>query len=266
MRQTKSVAGTLRSIGAAMKFSGKWDLVLHLKPWQGPDGEAREDELRVQIPATLPQRDRAFRDFKSGQILRVGFTRLAAPGSKPPPRAPAMLGWVAHGRFPIERVRASARLAKARSALGVTVVVRHPALGRVARRRGDDEFVVAVSLGAARRRELTIACSGRGGDDPDRDRRDVARAATLLAVVQRDLAKTLDAVTRKYLRLYNQTWRSDRPVLTRTAFLRQLAPSGLSVHPDGSATLWVDSADLFHDHAIEVRLNPRGIIKETGLA
>jgi hypothetical protein len=172
--------------------------------------------------------------------------------------------WVARGRLPIERMRASAKLARARRALETKVVVRDAILGRVVRQRRADEFAVMVSLGA-RRCELTIACSGRG-DDPDRDRRDVARAAALLTKVQHDLAKTLDAVTRRSLPLYNRTWRQDRAVLTRATFRDRLTPSSLSIHDDGSATLWVDSGDLFWDHAIQVRLAPGGAIREMGLA
>lgn len=70
----------------------------------------------------------------------------------------------------------------------------------------------------------------------------------------------------KLLRLYNEGWREERPVITAQVFGARLKPESLSVTPDGEFSIWYDDGGLFWDHAIAVTGNVSGRFKDADMA
>jgi hypothetical protein len=258
------VTGTMRSVAGAMGHSG-WNLVLCLSPWQrAGDDTVTAAELRVEIPASESEINRAMGRFRNGTMLHAMLERIDAPEARP--RKPGWLprGWVGHGRLPVLRAKGGGSLEAARKSLDQPVVITDARLGRLRLQRASNLFDGHLRFGG-RRCELQIGRSG-SGEDRARDLRDIARAGALTAKIERGLARTLEAVVRKYVPLYNDKWREKRPVLGAVAFRKRLKPAFVTVSPSGSATVLLEVGDLFADHVVEVRFNKRGTLSELALA
>jgi hypothetical protein len=70
----------------------------------------------------------------------------------------------------------------------------------------------------------------------------------------------------KYFEEFNQKWNRGEPI-SREEFMARLRMSSISIESDRSAALELeDDHDMFWGHAIVVRLNPEGKIRELELA
>lgn len=79
-------------------------------------------------------------------------------------------------------------------------------------------------------------------------------------------ARARDFAASKLLRLYNDGWREERPIITAQAFCARLKPESLSVTPDGEFAIWYEDGGLFWDHAIVVTGNVSGRFKDAEMA
>jgi hypothetical protein len=242
-----------RSPGGSMGARGPWYLVIELSPWRHPDGHIEKQELRVeQRVGTDKALDRAMAKLDEGMSVRV-----TARGVTPPGRG--LRWWNAAGVSRIARTARAPGLDDARRELARPVVVRDATLGRLALDRQFDAFVGKRRLGG-RRYELSIARAPRG-EPADQ----VSAARPRVAAFESALPRILDAVTTKLLRLYNTAWRERGPALQRDAFVRRLRLTSAHVAPRRT-TLYLDAGTLFAGHIVEVRLGPRGNVREVMLA
>ncbi len=151
--------------------------------------------------------------------------------------------WAGLGRLPLRRVELSTALESFRQSIERPATLEDPKLGRLTLRPGaiiaewndqqaPDSFDGQIRLGGQRCElsiELTRGSRSNTRAARARDRRDIARAAALVARLDKGFAKMVGALAREFLSVYNQEWRGNHPALTPDAFREQLAPSSFSV-------------------------------------
>ena len=251
-----TITGVIQpSTGGAQRQDGRWVLVFELGPWKRVGAaQLAKRPIRVEVPVATDKLDREMTRLAEGLAVRLTLTKLTEARQ-----------WDnGVGVAPVRIVVPSADLKAAVEALRPKVTVKDAVLGRLDLDRKERTLEGRVRL-AGHACTLSVTQSGTS-DDRARDLRDVARARTVVAAVSRKVGAILKAVVREYVPIYNPGWRTEGPALTATAFATRLTPRSLVIHDDGSSTLWIDSEKLFEDHVVEVHLDVKGAIEETGLA
>jgi hypothetical protein len=268
------ITGIVRSVGGfrgGPKAGNGSTLVLLLAPWMGSDGaKALDRPLRVEIPSARPEIGRAMKLLATGTTVQIELERLEGPTRG---------RWLGLGRLPVRSVTVNAALETLRKAIERPVAIEDPNLGRLTLEPGPiitelndqqaaDSFKGCVRLGG-RRCELSIALThGSRANTRSaraRDRRDIARAGTLVAKIDKNLQDIIDAVVRQNLPLYNETLRANRPSLEADAFRKRLEPWSISIWSEGSARLLIKTGDLFAGQVVLARLDKKGKLSETSL-
>lgn len=236
------IVGTIRGSAGGVGEKKGWALVFLLQPFRIDDGDVIKKQMRVvTTPVSEKELTSWMRKLKDGDTVTFSGDELEPPKQLP--------WWYAHARFPIKRVRADAILSKERKALDKKVVVRDPALGTVTFDRTYEQWT-----------------GKRNGFAFDLATKDVERGRKMLLAIEKQLPKLRDAIVKKMLPLYNDTWREDAPKLGPRAFRARLSIEAISVMRDGRATIFFDADEMFTDHAIEVRLSKTLSINEIHLA
>ena len=227
--------------------------MLFLAPWRHPDGRIEQQELRVeQVVGSDAKLHAAMDRLPEGAAVTVTTARIAPP-------ARGFKWWSCAPATRIAKTRKAPDLDEAQRERERPVVVRDPVLGRLVLDRDLDSFV-GKRARAGKRYTVAIVRVLRGTPEAQ-----VRAMRSRVIAFERSLARILAAVVEDKLPLYNDNWRGDRKQLTATAFRRRLRLESVHVGP-GRTTVYFEAGELFLDHVIEVRLDPRARVREILLA
>jgi hypothetical protein len=234
----------------------RWSLTFTLDPWREVGGEwRRADPLWVLVPAP----SQAVARRQAAALRPGGILRLAIGAIVPRSRFRSKH---AVGRPPVRRIAgdATARAVVAQRERPHTV--RDGLFGTLRLERALDWLSTKRRIDGAAC-ELSIAV--RDADDAAAMGADVAKARPLLLRTEKQLPSVRGAIARELLGTYNGTWRHGRPKLSRAAFLKRITLTSINLAPE-RVTLYFGADGMFTEHAIEVRLGPRGAISEVTIA
>jgi hypothetical protein len=258
------VTGIVRLVGGHTGFPKAGDgptLVLLLTPWlRAGDAKPVDRTLRIEIPVPEPEVARAMKTLESGSTVEVELERLDGPTAG---------RWAGLGRLPLRRVEASAALETFRQSIERPATLEDPRLGRLTLKPGaiiaewndqqaPDSFDGQIRLGGhacALSIELTRGSRSHTRSARARDRRDIARAAALVARVDKGFAKIVGALAREFLSVYRK---GNHTALTLDAFRALLVPSSFSVGGGGSARLIFKTGEVFAGQVIQAYLDKHG--------
>jgi hypothetical protein len=254
------IEGMLKGHAGGGAAGSEWDLIFHMMPWkQHGQAELPGGELRVAIPMSLPSIQSLMKQLPAGTAVRFTATELE------PPRAGRY--WVAAGILPMQHLgdhELDPVLRQARAKLDETVIVEDAVLGTMVLDRELDWFNGERALGSTSYKLSVIQTSSE--NDREANQLDVQHAAQVVQRFEADLPVIRAAIVRDQLSLYNHTWREQGPELDGEEFIAHVSLESAVIDPGGRVTLYFDDGGLFYGHAIEVRLNADGSVRETCLA
>jgi hypothetical protein len=237
-----------------------WDLIFHLMPWKRHDQEdLPKVQLRVLVPISKSALRAEMKRLADGAAVRFTVKSLEPPADQP--------WWLATGTFPVDRLRddqVDAALREAKARLDRPVVLQDPVLGAMTLKRDLDWFT-----GHRRHAGLAYDVSvlqASGAEDRDADERHVRQAGTVVERFEAGMASIRDAIVRKMLPLYNETWRKAWWRLSGERFSAKIQLTSAVIGTDGVVVLYFDDGGLFAGHTIEVRLDAAGGVREVCLA
>ncbi len=103
--------------------------------------------------------------------------------------------------------------------------------------------------------------SGQRDARPAQARRFASAAELQVTTIEQRFAVLRQACADKLLELHNERWNEGGPLTTPAAFKRALTLNSIHVH-EGRTTVYLGAGDLYRDHGIEIRLSPRGRVRE----
>jgi hypothetical protein len=270
------VTGVVRQVGGLTGFPNAGDgptLILLLTPWlRAGDRKPIDRTLRIEIPAPEPEVARAMKTFESGSTVELELERLE--------EGPTAGRWAGVGRLPLRRVEPNPTLETFRQSIERPAMIADPKLGQLTLKPGaiiaewndqqaPDSFDGQIRLGGHSCEvsiEVTRGSRSNTRSARARDRKDIARAAVLIARFDKRFATIARALTREFLPVYNGEWRGNRAELTSNAFRAQLSPSSLLVGAGGSARLVMKTGNLFAGQVIRALFDNKGTLSKSFLA
>ncbi len=249
--EERTLSGIVRSVGGAnIGGTDHWDLVVFLCPWRDADGPLVKKEVRLVVPVgTDAEVKRGMAEYRAGDAIAVAVTEVG--------HRKGYAWWDAQGSGPLRAADPAPfaievqRQSKVRTAqddeLGTLILNRRYGWYEAQRKIGRKTY------------SLTVESS-----DPDDDvkvRRALRRAAPRVLAVEAGWTELLDLCASELLATYNDVWRKGGRPLSAAGFKKHLALSSVLVAP-GRTTLYIDCADLFLEHCVEVRIPDRGDQRE----
>jgi hypothetical protein len=245
--QVEGVVDLACVVGAA---GGAWKLRLLLKPWRQDGGKLVRKLLYLDFQTGSKKViSQATSKWRQGANVVVSVGLLRKPG-------PNQAGWWGKPDGPLRRIRANAK-----RAIRAPQTSRHiddGILGRLTLNRGMDWYEGTRKF---RRNEYEVAVMTPDPDDAKKVARVVKRAAKCIRRIDDDLTKLRDDIADDLLELYNTEWRQSGRALSRAGFKKRLSLNSVIVQT-GRTTAHFGAGSLFADHGIEVRISPRGKVRE----
>lgn len=227
--------------------------VVFFRPWRDAQGALHARELRVEVPMRTESAVlRAVRAY-AGKTVAATVTYARGPRAHRGEHVKALrLRSVAPVPELLGERRRQSRLR----------IFEHAAFGKLTLDRE-----LAVLEGRRRHRALRYGVMIDAPDTEDaREHERVAEKAAMQARrVEDALPRLRTAIADELFEEYRRSWcKSARPV-SRTAFEKRMVLHSMHVQP-AHTTIRFDAGKMFTDHVVEVRLSPRGAIREVLIA
>ncbi|MCW8141384.1 MAG: DUF2262 domain-containing protein [Planctomycetota bacterium] len=233
-------------------------LVLFLRPWLDADGVVQPEELRVQMPIKIAAKAHG----------RAAHEAIARAQRRLQGEAVALTITTAYpaGANSLEtaETRAIRRVTVGNELLGV---VRQQAVLREVRDRVLGKLVLERDFGwySGWRRGYEVTVDTPNPDDERKVAQAIERARAIVLRIEADLRVIREAVVHELFDVCNEEWRAGERPVSRAAFVRRLTIQSIGVNVR-RVTVLLGTNGLFADHVVEVRLSPKGKVREICLA
>ena len=239
----RHVEGVVSSVGGAHGRPPTFEF--HLQPWREVDGEQGRGELRVEVELTDAKRIGPLMTKWNGRALRVKVECTRAASTR--------FLEINVARSPLRAIEYGAELGRRAAALKARRI-RSRTLGTLALDVGSGWFRGA-------RGGYEVAFESPYPEDRTAVAEALARAEAAVTGVERRLPLLRQASAEELLATHNRRWNTGGKALSEHAFRRRHRLSAVEVGSTG-VTVYFDTADLFGEHGVEIRLGPDLEIEE----
>lgn len=238
----------------------RWKLGVAVEAWRAADGTARHDPLYLTWERlSREELHRAQRELGPLRVVRLELEAALAIRSYPSgyQRFEARIA-ASHGET------ADAELDALANELRKPVIVHDGFFGELQLDRALSSFLGRRRLdGRSYDVSIGLPAAASASDYPEA----IAAAQVTVSRIEERLPHYREHVVSELFDSYNQQWRADgEPELNRGQFKERLSLSSIQLQEHGEIFLYLDTADLFGDHVIEIRADTPETISSVDLA